>query len=181
MNDTAFRVREATAMDGQALAEIHVETWQAAYAGLVPDDYLVRLSVKERTRYWRELAAQRKKTQVLVAENDERQVVGFAAWGRTRAKNLPYRAEIYELYVHPDWQNQGGGRALMTAVFEEVAAAGGFNACLWVLSGNNSRFFYEAMGGQSVGQRRERFAGADLDETAYAWPDLIGWLKSVKG
>ncbi|MGM0561802.1 MAG: N-acetyltransferase family protein [Pseudomonadota bacterium] len=181
MTDMVFRVRDATAMDGRSLAEIHVETWRAAYAGLVPDEHLIALSVEERTHYWRELAARRKEMQVLVAESEERALVGFAAWGRTRVGQLPYRSEIYALYVHPDWQNQGAGRALMTAAFEEMAAAGHFNACLWVLSGNNSRYFYEAMGGQSIGQRLESFAGTRLEETAYAWPDLIGWLKSVKG
>ena len=54
------------------------------------------------------------------------------------------------------------------------------DAFLWVLTGNPSRFFYEAMGGQTVAERQERFAGKLLDETAYAWPDLSAWLTSPR-
>ena len=45
-------------------------------------------------------------------------------------------------------------------------------AVLWMLADNPTRFFYEGMGGAIVGGRRERFAGADVDEVAYAWRNL---------
>ena len=52
------------------------------------------------------------------------------------------------------------------------------DAALWVLSGNPSRYFYEAMGGKPIAERKEAFAGTMLDETAYAWLDLRGWQET---
>ena len=52
-------------------------------------------------------------------------------------------------------------------------------AMIWVLSGNPARFFYEALGGVAVAERKEAFAGTLLEETAYGWPDLAAWLTSA--
>ena len=45
-----------------------------------------------------------------------------------------------------------------------------------MLTANPARFFYEAVGGSAVAERKEAFAGTLLDETGYAWPDLESWL-----
>ena len=176
-------VRDATPMDAAEIARIHVETWQAAYAGLVPDAYLAGMSIARYERFWRELTGQRRGEIVLVATDDETgDLLGFGSCGRLRdisaGADLTFRGEIYTLYVHPDVQDRGHGRALLTALFEELAAKGFTSAGLWMLAGNQTRFFYERMGGQAVAEREERFAGVWLPEVAYAWPDLRGWLQA---
>lgn len=193
-------VREATPMDAAAIARIHVETWQAAYAGLVPDAYLAGMSVERHERFWRELTGRPKGEIVLVATDDDLgdgdgvgggetgkgggALVGFGSCGRARdpsaGADAPFRGEIYTLYVHPDFQDRGYGRALMIGLIEELAAKGFTSAGLWMLAGNQTRFFYERMGGQAVAEREERFAGVWLPEVAYAWPDLMSWLAQVK-
>ena len=172
------RLREATALDAEGIAKVHVETWQATYAGILPDRYLVQLSTQARSRYWREAIGRKTEGHVLVLENAEREIVGFGNCGPARIPQPPFEGEIYTLYVTPDWQNQGLGRVLLRGLFEELAAAGMTSGFLWVLSANPTRFFYEAMGGQPVGTRMESFAGAELEETAYGWTDLIAWIKA---
>ena len=39
------RIRAATPMDAAGIAAVHVETWRATYAGILPDNYLVSQSV----------------------------------------------------------------------------------------------------------------------------------------
>ena len=168
-------------MDASDIAEVHIETWRATYAGLIPDAYLVGQSKERREVSWRELIGRRRRATTLVVELPERRVIGFGDCGPTRDRQLPYSGEVYTLYVLPDWQNQGIGRRLLTGLFEELAAKGAHSAFLWVLSRNPTRFFYEAMGGEPVAERQENFAGATLDETAYAWPDLNGWLIAARG
>jgi hypothetical protein len=51
---------------------------------------------------------------------------------------------------------------------------------VWVLAANPARFFYEAMGGARAGERLEEFAGTQLEELAYGWPDLESWLAQTK-
>ncbi|MDH3596426.1 MAG: GNAT family N-acetyltransferase [Rhodospirillales bacterium] len=174
-------VREARAEDATGIARVHVETWRAAYAGLVPDTYLVGMSEQGQALVWQRLLSSRGRESVLVAEAataDGRQLVGFGSFGRARRGALPYKGEIYTLYVAGDWQGRGLGRRLLAGMFQAMALGGLPDTFLWVLSSNPSRFFYEAMGGDRAAIRQEAFAGTLLDETAYAWPDLAGWLAS---
>jgi hypothetical protein len=41
-------IRAATVADATAIGEVHVRSWQAAYAGLIPADFLARLSAESR-------------------------------------------------------------------------------------------------------------------------------------
>lgn len=180
MRVDSIRIRPAVLPDAAPIAQVHVETWRSAYAGIVPDAYLVGMTVPGQTRAWqRHITARGWAGSVLVAdvpEAGEHSVVGFGSCGTLRGESVPYKAEIYTLYVSPDWQGQGIGRALLGGLFEALLRSDLTSVFLWVLSDNPSRFFYEAMGGLRVAERRERFAGTQLDETAYAWSDLKGWL-----
>lgn len=173
-------VRPALPRDADAIARVHVETWQSTYAGLVPSDYLARMSVAKSSPQWHRAAAKAEKgNDLLVAEIDE-EVVGFVSFGPSRAEKMPYGGEVYALYIAVDWQGQGLGRRLLITAMEALAKEGHAGAVVWVLAANPSRFFYQAMGGQQAGERQEAFAGTELEELAYAWPDLESWLAQVK-
>ncbi len=176
MSKLAVDIRPAVQADAAAVARVHVETWRSAYAGLIPDDYLVGMSERRQRGAWHRLLAQRNAREgVLVAEApgpERNQVVGFGSCGRGRDPGLPFDGEIYTLYVALDWQGKGLGRRLLHGLFGSLARAGCASAGLWVLSGNPARYFYEAVGGEACALRQERFAGALLDETAYRWTDL---------
>ncbi len=180
-----LKIRKAMRIDSAAIARVHVETWRTTYAGLVPDQYLMELTPQIETARWQRRIGQAGSRNVtLVAELPSlgalkpggKEVVGFVSGGPARTRSAPARAEIYALYVHEDHQDQGIGRALLTAVLRDFLARGYRDAFLWVLAGNPSRFFYQAMGGQLAGRQSEAFAGAQLEEEAYLWPDLISWL-----
>ena len=171
-------IRDASAEDALPVARIHVETWRAAYPGLVPDQYLTKLSVPDQAIAWaRQISRRGGHSATLVAEIDGR-VVGFVVLGPRRNSSFEHGGEIYALYVDVDWQNQGIGRALMVAAFVQLRSMGLDSALLWVLAANPSRFFYEALGGDLLGEREEPFAGATVLEVAYGWSDLGDWLAS---
>ena len=46
-------VRVATIEDAEAIAAIHLRTWQVAYEGIVPAEFLASLSIRERANMWR--------------------------------------------------------------------------------------------------------------------------------
>lgn len=172
-------IRLATPDDAFAIARVHVETWRATYPTLLPHDYLAKhLSIDTRAIYWqRTLQSDRAHEAVFVAA-DGPEVIGFASVGA--ARKAPRDAdgggrrwgEVFTLYVLPDFQEQGAGRMLLANGFAELTRRGFEAALLWVVAGNPSRFFYEAMGGQASGSDVEKFAGARLEETCYLWPDL---------
>ncbi len=180
MSRTRVSLRPAGLVDAGAIARVHVTTWRAAYAGVVPQAYLVAMSEIGQMRFWRRLLGRPQAEEtILVAEVEAAggpQVVGFGSCGPSRPYGLPFRGEVFTLYVADDWQGRGIGRALLRALFDDLVARGHRDAVIWVLSANPARFFYEAVGGSAVAERREAFAGALLNETGYAWPDLESWL-----
>ena len=46
-------VRLASVDDADAIGRIQVETWRAAYTGLMPDETIAGFDVEERQRLWR--------------------------------------------------------------------------------------------------------------------------------
>jgi hypothetical protein len=46
-------VRPARPGDAEAIATVHVRSWQAAYPGIVPQPVLDRLSIERRAASWR--------------------------------------------------------------------------------------------------------------------------------
>lgn len=125
-------IREATVADAPAIGEVHVRSWQAAYAGLIPDDFLARLSAQARAESWARLIGEG--SRVLVAEEDG-VVAGFAAYGDGR---------LYALYLLPEYWGRGLGRALHDRVVGELP---GDSVVLWVLSTNErAKAFYVRQG-----------------------------------
>lgn len=168
-------IRRAHTDDAEVVASIYVESWRAAYAGLLPDRVLVGMSVARQTAQWRaairRAGAGRGET-ILVADNTADGVVGMASCGRARAPALGHEGELFTLYVGLDHLGQGYGRALLDESFRRLAEGGCASALVWVLAGNPSRFFYAAMGGRRVAARVETLWGADVAEDGYGWPDL---------
>jgi ribosomal protein S18 acetylase RimI-like enzyme len=174
-----IRIRRGRREDAAAIGRVHVETWQATYAGLLPDALLAAMSDVRQAAWWsRLLADPREARGVFVADHEEAGVVGFGSCGPVRdppegLDGTEARVgEVYTLYVEPDFQNQGLGRRLLDALFRQLADDGCDCAVLWMLADNPTRFFYEGLGGRRVGQRIDTLAGQDVEEVAYAWRDL---------
>ena len=146
MTETAaYLVRHASEHDAVRIAEIHVETWQAAYRGLIPDDYLAGLDVHGRAIMWRSIIGKPTGT-VLVAVRGER-IVGFCSSLRSRDSAAPPEiGEIAAIYVEPAGWGRGIGRKLMQAALDHAAGHGFVAVTLWVLSTNEraKRFYAQA-------------------------------------
>jgi ribosomal protein S18 acetylase RimI-like enzyme len=174
-----IRIRRAGPRDAAAIGRVHVETWQSAYAGLLPDSLLVRMSDVRQSSWWsRALTDPREKRGIFVADDEDAGVIGFGSCGPVRdtpegLDGTETRVgEVYTLYVEPDFQNQGLGRRLLDAMFRQLHADGCDTAVLWMLANNPTRFFYEGLAGAVVGRRLDRMGGTEVEEVAYAWRDL---------
>ncbi len=180
------KLRPARPADAAAIARVQVETWRAAYAGIVPDAYLVSLTESKQALQWNHTIRRAVAPEtVLAAESADLpggRIVGFGSCGRGRGSGGgPGGGEVFTLYVEPDWQGQGIGQMLLEALLARLHGGGLNQAVVWVLSGNPARFFYEALGGRRIAERKQRFAGVELAEAGYAWPDLGAWLAARRG
>jgi len=170
------RIRAAAFADCASMAEVHVETWRDTYADLLPTDYLVGMSAARLAAEWRRALSPTAREIVLVAERPGEGVVAFASGGPNRDRAIPaaqlYRGEIYTLYVGTSHQGRGIGRQLVAAMGEHLVRSALDPVLVWVVAGNPARFFYRRLGGRQVAERRERFAGAEIDQLAFGWADL---------
>jgi GNAT superfamily N-acetyltransferase len=166
-------VRAATVADAADLSAVHVRSWQAAYRGLLPQDYLDGLDQTfvaiERWQYHLR-AADWPKAGVVVAVPG-RELVGFARFGPSRDEDddSAIVGEIISIYVIPEAWGKGLGKRLMSTALAGLTTAGYAQATLWVLDTNaRAREFYEKGGWTPDGaaKRSDRW-GFPLREVRY--------------
>lgn len=185
MNDLvtpATLVREATALDAEAIARVRMLSWQGAYRGIIDDSVLDAMSVEsDRERWLRRLSGGGVEPGFTRVVADERgRVIGFASAGpaRVRAGPSPVRVgEVYLLYLVPAAQRRGLGTRLMRSMARGLDARGQHAMVVWVLERNQAaRRFYEAQGGREGGRRDTSVGMQRLTEVMYAWESLDGLL-----
>jgi ribosomal protein S18 acetylase RimI-like enzyme len=156
--------------DLNELARLHVRSWQAAYAGIVPDAWLASLSVERREHGWRQVLAEGR-SELLVAKHGE-SMLGFASYGGSRdAGAAPATGELWALYVAPPSWRGGTGSALWLAARARLVQLGHVAATLWVLADNARAIrFYESHGfAVEAGSAKEfDLGGARLAEVRMA-------------
>jgi GNAT superfamily N-acetyltransferase len=189
-------IREFTAADGPALAEVRRASWQAAYTGIIRqsliDQATSRASGLSQPPPWR-------RTLVAVPDSDpglvgyasfgpERSLQAFppitprasapaatgqlaAAPGLTEAGLAGQVGEVYALYVSPGWWSTGTGGSLMSRAVAALTDASYERAVLWVLEANaRARRFYEKTGWVPDGASNVLDGLGGVVEVRYARP-----------
>ena len=174
-------IRRASAGDAIGLARVHVAAWRDTYAGVLPSRYLIDLSQDEQAGRWRRLLSRHDRSHgTFVVEEPGEGIVGYGSCGPNRSSDLPgIGGEVHALYVDPAMQGRGLGRQLMAAMADDLLIRRHRSLCVWVLSDNPARWFYAHMGGRLTAEEAIRFAGTDLIQLAYVWPDLPSLLRLV--
>ena len=160
--------------DAEEIAAVHVRSWQVAYSGILPAEFLTRMSVSERAASWsRILAVQESST--VVAKTTTGEIAGFVSYGKCRDAGTPQdQGEIWALYAEPRYWNQGVGRALLTHALCALTASGSSSVSLWVLCENSRGIkFYKAAGFTEVENSAKRFelGGATVEEVCLVQRD----------
>jgi L-amino acid N-acyltransferase len=155
-----MHIRQAVDADLDAILAIHNEAIASSTA--IWTDDLVPRREREAWLATRTAAGD----PVLVAiENDE--VAGYATYAQWRAK-WGYRHTVEDsVYLAPEHQGKGFGRALLTALIEQARAAGHHVMLADIESGNSASIrLHESLGFVEVGHLRE--IGTKFDR----WLDL---------
>lgn len=170
---TSALVRPALSDDAEAIASVHIASWQAAYRGQLPDYFLDDLEVQFRPRsdFWRqEISSPRTASHEIWVVTLADHLSGFVTFGPARDMNSRVAGEVYAIYVHPRRWRQGQGKMLFTHATTRLAALGFPKAILWVLQSNGrARRFYELQGWRADGQTKlETLPGnIELREVCY--------------
>ena len=164
-------IREATADDAGAVAAVHVNSWNDSFAGIVPDAFLKKLTIENRTKAFAERFSEAN-YQMYVAELDDGHIVGFADVGEPRYDAGAYDAELYAIYLFHEYQGQGIGALLFERIKQLLIEQGKNSMYLLALEVSPYRPFYEKMGGRVVGKKQIQLEGIDFDVVVYGWESL---------
>jgi len=138
-------IRSAEIEDAAHIANVHVKTWRATYAGIIPKAELNQVTSESRAITWaRIIERSGEDTPILVSENEDGEIVGFVS----------------------------GGRRLFMAESNRLSESGFEGLAVWVLKTNPATEFYKHLGGSLVSSRTIRYGSVDLDELAYGWADI---------
>ena len=158
MSETNITIVPAvTDEDIRGKAYVHWRSWHEAYAGIVPDAYLDRLTLEKC-----EEIALRWRDNVIVAK-DAGRVIGFAGYGDAPSDGAENAdGELFALYVLAEYHGRGVGRALTD---EALRLLGKRRRVRLEVLADNARAirFYEKCGFRRSGKSRTIDLGAPLE------------------
>lgn len=166
-----IQIRPMTVLDAKEVAVIHTESWQYAYKGIVPQDYLDAIDADKRAVNWAKGIEEDSNLIRLVAV-EEGKILGFACGLNTRDKQNPHmEAELWAIYVSPKEINKKVGSTLFEAFKTSLLEKNMMTMNIWVFKDNhNARKFYEKMGGKlSTYKKIIEIDGEKLAEVSYEY------------
>jgi GNAT superfamily N-acetyltransferase len=164
-----MEVRKAVLTDAKGIAKVHVDSWLSTYRGIIPDEFLDKLTYESREQLWEENIS---RGNVFVAESKGR-IVGFSSGGKERSgKYQGFDGELRAIYLLEEYQGKGIGKLLVDPIIAELRRLTIYSMLVLVLKDNHSRMFYEALGGTIIDTVEIEIAGKKLKELVYGWEDI---------
>lgn len=168
---TDIVIRDSVPGDAETVERLRVETWKAAYRGVVPDAFLDQLTGDVELRRRKIIERQDTAVDILAQRGDD--VVGWLSGGPSRDDDQDPESvgEIYSCYITVEYWRKGIGRRLMAAALAAPALAHRSRTTLWVLRDNTPACrFYEFVGFRMDGAERVLDLGGPVPEIRYAAP-----------
>ncbi|NWC77050.1 GNAT family N-acetyltransferase [Pseudomonas sp. P7759] len=168
-------IRKALPGDANAIAQVHIRSWQEAYRDLMPAEFLKGLdaTLARRESFWVR-SIESGESDVWVAELDG-QVVGWISVGASRDEEAAgaNTGEVMAIYVLAKYWQAGVGLALWNAGLQFLMEQGYECLTLWVLSRNERAVrFYRRVGcvEDPGSERHLQRGGVTLEEMRYRLP-----------
>lgn len=171
--NSKVKIRTALPGDEPQIARVHIQAWQEAYVGIVPQSYLDNLPAgfEGRLTMWQQILKNPNRW-AWVAENEEG-IVGFVLFGPPRDPNREDYIEVGAIYLLAAHKSKTIGFQLLSAGFSKMSDLGYKKAYCWVLENNPTIKFYERTGAKYASQiKQEDIGGKHFNELAYQWDTL---------
>lgn len=169
-----MKIRKAKISDIEQIVQVHIACWKTTYKGIVPDEFLENLSADKSIKNWKNFYSNSPNNILLVAENENSQIIGFCSGGlnRDKEKTARFHGELMAIYILEDYQKQGIGKKLVKALVQALREKNINNMVAWVLEENNSKIFYEKIGCEFVAKKTLEIGGKELTVIAYGIDNL---------
>jgi len=172
-------IRVATIDDAKGIAKVHVDSWRTTYKGIIPGDFLDKLSYEQRTLLWVQNLS-KPDIYVVVAENSEGQIIGFADCWKRETNIVPESTDLTSIYLLEEYQGRGIGKALLQNLFLYIKQKGYQKVFVDVLEDNKTRHFYEYYGAKLYRKIDIKIGGKVLNEVVYEWDNVEAVLEKLR-
>lgn len=159
-----MNIRKATITDTQRIAEIHVESWQAAYKEALPADFLASLNLQRREAMWRSCVES--DGRLFVLEGEGSKVIGFLSVSDPRDNDIENATELTAIYLDPKFYGTGIGSAFWRDIERDLTTDCVY---LWVLAANLLGIaFYKKNGFRPDGTKKSfKIGEQEFEELRY--------------
>ncbi len=140
-----MKIRPAVPEDAASIAHVHVASWRTAYRGVVPQAYLDSLEESQFAERWQTWITTETSASICVAESGG-SLCGFAAGGPIRKRVSLYDGELYAIYLLPEMQRKGIGRALFSHIASELVGQKFKHMLLWSRARQSLDWFLRTAG-----------------------------------
>jgi ribosomal protein S18 acetylase RimI-like enzyme len=161
--DAVVQIRTATLDDIAAIRHVAATTWRATYSGQIGDADIAQFLDSAYSE--RNLTIQISRFGAgFVVATIHGSVVGYAMAGLNRDGD----AELFAIYVLPEYHGSGVGKRLWDAALVEQVRQGQSRLCCWVLASNaRARRFYERQGAFLAEEREFPIGATMIREARY--------------
>ena len=155
-------IRSARPSDALVMAKIHMRSWETAYTGIIPEEY-IREKNAARPAMWEKSLAEEQHPHKVILLGDT--VVGIVCFDQPQDDDVGEAfCELRLIYLHPDYFRKGIGTKAMEYAFACARDMGKDFMTVWVLAENtNSMRFYEKCGFIADGKTKSLDYGKPLD------------------
>lgn len=171
-----FEIREAHSKDAAKIGAVHLKSWHAAYTGIVSQSWLDSHDLDERARRWEDIISEtHHKNRKIYVTSDQGEIRGFCAVGHSRDEAYQNHAELWCIYLHPDYFGKGMGHQLLSFCKNHAVESGFSEMFVNVLAENPlGRNFYERTGAVLMpgSEGKVKLGSEEYDEVKYEWKDL---------
>ena len=137
-----FYIRDASIADISLIQEITEKTWWPTYSPIISDEQIrYMIDYIYSTDGLQNVMTTGEQKFLVLYDND---AVGFASYGIRPNHSSVFK--LHKLYVLPQTQGKGYGKALVEEVIARVKSLGGTTLDLNVNRFNNAKKFYERLG-----------------------------------
>lgn len=164
-----YELRYAAMEDIHGMGRVYVDTWKAAYQGMIPQEYLNGLTIEGWEEKYRSRFSKTEGYHVAVLTKDE-SIIGVMSFMKTRDHDLPETCgEIVSIYVLQEYWHQGLGKMMLGWAVKELQTLGFTDCALWTLEDNlQAQRAYERFGFVRDGARQsQEFCNTPVWEIRY--------------
>lgn len=162
-----IHIQKATSDKAYDIGYVHSKSWQIAYAGIIPQDFLDNFTPEKRAEIFKKVMPTRPEEYYIAYV--EGQPIGMLIIGTTPDADVkPNTGDIMALYLLPEFWGKGYGKELMDFGVNRLYELSHNDIVLWVLESNKRAIkFYEKYGFTFDGVKREINIGKPLTELRF--------------